>query len=165
MPTDDELLRLAASVGSKLLHSRLHLVTAESCTGGWIGKVLTDIPGSSAWYLGGAVVYSNALKQSLLNVSAQTLAASGAVSEATAREMAAGALRACGGDIAVAVTGIAGPDGGSADKPVGTVWLAWAWRTDEREQVRAVRQVFAGNREAVRRQTVFLALDEIARLK
>jgi nicotinamide-nucleotide amidase len=162
---DQALAGLSRRVGQYLQSQGKVLVTAESCTGGWIGKILTDIAGSSAWYLGGAVVYSNALKQSSLKVSTQTLTTAGAVSEATAREMASGALDAFGGDIAIAVTGIAGPEGGSADKPVGTVWFGWAWRAQGREQVRAARQIFAGDRDAVRRQTVFHALDEIARLK
>jgi nicotinamide-nucleotide amidase len=163
--TDDRALgELSLRVGQYLRDRRKTLVTAESCTGGWIGKALTDIPGSSAWYLGGAVVYSNELKQSLVKVSAQTLAAMGAVSEATAREMASGALDAFGGEIAVAVTGIAGPDGGSPDKPIGTIWFGWAWRAESGTCISAARHVFAGNREAVRRQTVFRALDEIARL-
>src|SRR5262245_48454865 len=109
MNTDADLQRLATKIGAHLLDSERRLVTAESCSGGWIGKVLTDIPGSSAWYLGGIVSYSNTLKQSLLGVLPSTLTQHGAVSEATAREMAIGALETLGGHIAVAVTGIAGP--------------------------------------------------------
>src|SRR6185436_15178270 len=128
--SDSELQRLAMRVGALLIDSERRIVTAESCTGGWIAKVMTDIPGSSAWFLGGVVAYSNTLKQSLLGVLPSTLAAHGAVSEATAREMAVGALETLGGQIALAVTGIAGPDGAQPGKPVGTVWFAWAWRQD-----------------------------------
>jgi nicotinamide-nucleotide amidase len=153
--TDVELHALARRIAQSLLERRRQLVTAESCTGGWIGKALTDVAGSSAWYLGGVVAYSNALKQSMLGVSAATLAAQGAVSEAAVREMASGALRRLGGELAIAVTGIAGPDGGQPDKPVGTVWFGWAWR----QQTEAAVVRFAGDREAVRRQTVAHALE------
>jgi nicotinamide-nucleotide amidase len=164
MPSDAELLQLAIRVGAHLRDAERRLVTAESCTGGWIGKVLTDIPGSSAWYLGGAVVYSNALKQSLLGVLTSTLAQHGAVSEQTAREMASGALELLGGQVAVAVTGIAGPDGGQPGKPVGTVWFGWAWRDGEQLQTRVALETFEGDREAVRRQSVARALGEILHL-
>ena len=114
--------------GRYLLATRRHLVTAESCTGGWIAKACTDGPGSSQWFRGGAVVYTDELKIALLGVQPQTLAGHGAVSEATVRAMACGALERLGGDVAVAVSGIAGPDGGTPDKPVGTVWFGWAAR-------------------------------------
>ena len=158
VPTDAELFELSARVGAFLLAARRPLVTAESCTGGWIGKVLTDVPDSSGWYRGGAVVYSNELKQSMLGVSAATLAAHGAVSEATAREMAMGALHVLGGEASLSVTGIAGPKGGQPGKPVGTVWFGWAWRTGEGVENRAALKQFQGDREAVRRQTVAFAL-------
>ncbi|MGH8188534.1 MAG: CinA family protein, partial [Steroidobacteraceae bacterium] len=117
MLSDIELVHLATRTGVKLLDAERRVVTAESCTGGWIAKVLTDVPGSSAWFLGGIVAYSNALKQSLLGVLPSTLAQHGAVSEAAAREMAIGALEILGGHVAIAVTGIAGPDGGQPGKP------------------------------------------------
>jgi nicotinamide-nucleotide amidase len=139
-------------------------VTAESCTGGWIGKVLTDVSGSSAWYLGGAIAYSNELKERLLGVSHATLRDQGAVSEAAASEMATGALAQLGGEIAVAVTGIAGPSGGTPQKPVGTVWFAWAARVGGRVQVRTRHEVFPGDRESVRRATVEVALSEVFNL-
>lgn len=161
---DAELYKLAARVGAALLDAERRLVTAESCTGGWIGKVLTDVPGSSAWYLGGVVAYSNTLKQALLGVRPSTLSAHGAVSEAAAREMAVGALETLGGHVAIAVTGIAGPDGGQPGKPVGTVWFGWAWRADEEIETRVVLETFAGDREAVRRQSVLRALSELERL-
>lgn len=162
--TDADLLTLAIKVGAHLLDGERRLVTAESCTGGWIGKVLTDVAGSSAWYLGGVVSYSNTLKQALLGVLPSTLAAHSAVSEATAREMAIGALETLGGHIALSVTGIAGPDGGQPGKPVGTVWFGWAWRENEEIETRVAMEVFPGNREAVRRQTVTRALGELLRL-
>lgn len=163
MPTDAELFHLSAEVGALLLQTKRRLVTAESCTGGWIGKILTDVPASSGWYLGGAVVYSNDLKQSLLGVSSATLSAHGAVSEATAREMALGALKALGGEVAVSVTGIAGPKGGQPDKPVGTVWFAWAWRDGASLEHRVAVEQFSGDRESVRRQTVARAFTGLLR--
>lgn len=157
--TDADLTSLAMKVAARLGAGGRQLVTAESCTGGWIGKVLTDIPGSSAWYLGGVVSYSNSLKQALLGVSPSTLGQHGAVSEQTAREMAQGALERLGGQVALAVTGIAGPDGGLPDKPVGTVWFAWVWRVAGRIESCVAREVFAGDRAAVRRQAVAYALE------
>jgi nicotinamide-nucleotide amidase len=173
-PNDAVLADLAAQVGQHLLAARRRLVTAESCTGGWIGKAMTDIPGSSVWFAGGAVSYSNELKQKMLGVKAATLARHGAVSEAVVREMAEGALITLGGDAAVAVSGVAGPDGGTAEKPVGTVWFAWAVAhlpspqpsptTGEGVIVLSERRQFAGDREAVRRQTVHFALARILAL-
>ena len=164
-PTGDaELQRLATKVGALLIDGERRLVTAESCTGGWIAKALTDVPGSSNWFLGGVVAYSNTLKQSLLGVLHSTLAAHGAVSEATAREMAIGALETLGGQFSIAVTGIAGPDGGQPGKPVGTVWFAWAWRAGEEIETRVALETFSGDREAVRRQTAARALGELLRM-
>jgi nicotinamide-nucleotide amidase len=161
---DAQLQRLATKVGALLIDGERRLVTAESCTGGWIAKVLTDVPGSSNWFLGGVVAYSNTLKQSLLGVLPSTLHAHGAVSEASAREMAIGALETPGGQVAVAVTGIAGPDGGQPGKPVGTVWFGWAWRADGEVETRTALETFSGDREAVRRQTVARALSELLRV-
>lgn len=152
---DAALLAAARRVESHCRASGLRLVTAESCTGGWIAKTLTDIAGSSEWFAGGVVSYSNALKHRLLGVSWAQIERHGAVSEATARAMAEGALAHLGGDLAVAVTGIAGPGGGSTEKPVGTVWLAWARRNGT---THAEHRLFAGDREAVRRATVAAAL-------
>jgi len=159
---DPDLEALAARVAQGLLASGRQLVTAESCTGGWIAKACTDLPGSSRWFRGGVVAYSNELKAALLGVRPETLASQGAVSEAVVREMAVGALERLGGDVAVAVSGIAGPDGGSPDKPVGTVWLAFAVRHPGRDQVRAVEARFGGDRERVRRMAVRRALVELA---
>lgn len=164
MISDAELQRLAAQVGVGLLDGERRLVTAESCTGGWISKVLTDMPGSSGWYLGGVVSYSNKLKQGLLGVLPSTLAKHGAVSEETAREMAIGALETLGGHVALAVTGIAGPDGAQPGKPVGTVWFGWAWHEGEEIETRVALETFAGDREAVRRQTVERSLRELLNL-
>lgn len=134
------------------------LVTAESCTAGWIGKVCTDWPGSSRWYRGGAVVYDDELKVTLLGVPSATLATDGAVSAATARHMAEGALAWLGGDLSVAVTGIAGPDGGSPEKPVGTVWFAWARLGEKGLMARTHVERYSGDRDAIRRQAVATAL-------
>lgn len=165
MNDDSSLFTLAVKVGAHLRESESRIVTAESCTGGWIGKVFTDVEGSSDWYLGGVVSYSNALKQSLLGVLPSALAQHGAVSEEVAREMAVGALEALGGRIAVSVTGIAGPGGGQPSKPVGTVWFGWVWREDGEIRSRVAREQFDGNREAVRRQTIARALHEILRIE
>jgi nicotinamide-nucleotide amidase len=160
MLSDSDLSQLASRVGTHLLASRRLLATAESCTGGWIGKALTDVAGSSAWFAGGIVAYSNALKQSLLGVPAVLLAQHGAVSETVVKAMAAGAIVRCGVDIAMAVSGIAGPDGGTADKPVGTVWFGWSRAGTTVAEIK----VFAGDREQVRRQTVAHALDRLLAL-
>jgi nicotinamide-nucleotide amidase len=155
---DPDLRALAARVAQGLLASGRQLVTAESCTGGWIAKVCTDLPGSSRWFRGGVVAYSNEFKVGLLGVRPATLASDGAVSEAVVNEMALGALERLGGDVAVAVSGIAGPDGGGPDKPVGTVWLAWAVRDRGGTRVRADEARFSGDRDRIRRLAVQRAL-------
>ena len=137
------------------------LAAAESCTGGWIAKALTDVAGSSQWFEGGVVAYSNAAKTELLGVSTDVLEAHGAVSEETVLAMAEGARRRFAADLAVAVSGIAGPDGGTQDKPVGTVHFAWAGAG---RRTTAARRIFAGGRESVRRQTVALALERLVEL-
>ncbi len=153
------MLRADAEKTTEMLsaHGQM-LATAESCTGGWIAKLLTDIPGSSGWFDGAAVTYSNGAKQALLGVKPGTLERHGAVSRECAEEMVAGALSRFDASMAVAVTGIAGPTGGSPDKPVGTVWIAWQCRGDP---PRAEVFRFDGDRDAVRRQTVAVALDGI----
>ncbi len=161
MPTDEVLLDLAVRVGQRLLAARCRLATAESCTGGWIAKAMTDVPGSSQWFECGYVVYSNTAKMRDLGVSDQTLKEHGAVSEATVREMAAGAARVSGAEVAVAVSGVAGPDGGTPEKPVGTVWIGLAVRRREVFELSAHLECFPGDREAVRRRTVELALQLI----
>ena len=159
-PSDKELEALALKLGRALQVRGRRLAVAESCTGGWIAKTLTDIAGSSQWFEGGVVAYSNAAKTELLGVPADVLAAHGAVSEETTRAMADGARRRFAADLAVAVSGIAGPGGGTQDKPIGTVHFAWAAPNG----VVAARRVFAGSRESVRRQTVALALERLIEL-
>jgi len=158
IPGDDRLAQLTGEVGRGLATSGLSLVSAESCTGGWIAKLLTDVPGSSGWFERGFVTYSNASKTQLLGVPAELIESHGAVSESTVRAMAVGALAHSQGQMSVAVSGIAGPDGGTADKPVGTVWLAWAGVGGE---TRAERFQFCGDRDAVRRQAVAAALEGV----
>lgn len=132
---------------------------AESCTGGLIAAACTDLAGSSDWFERGFVSYSNAAKTDLLGVPAELIEAHGAVSEPVALAMARGALQRSAAQLAVAVTGVAGPGGGSVAKPVGLVWLAWAWRGDDGQlQAQALEQHFAGDRAAVRRATVVVAL-------
>lgn len=161
MTLDDSALEaLALELGRALLAQRWRAATAESCTGGWIAKALTDVPGSSQWFEGGAVTYSNALKASLLGVERGLIDAHGAVSEPVVRAMAEGARSRLGVDAAVAVSGVAGPDGGSDDKPVGTVWFAWATPLETHTE----RRRFGGDREAVRRATVAHALERLAAL-
>jgi nicotinamide-nucleotide amidase len=156
-----DLPQIIAEVAERLLSSRRHLVTAESCTGGWVAKTCTDLPGSSRWFRGGVVAYTNELKTALLGVPPQTLLEQGAVSEATVRAMAEGALERLGGDVAIAVSGIAGPDGGTSDRPVGTVWFAWGFHTATRTDVRTAIHVFRGDREQVRLQAVAAALQGV----
>lgn len=161
-PTDVDLQALAAAAGTRLAAAGETLVTAESCTGGWIAKACTDVAGSSRWFGGGVVAYANAVKTGLLEVPEALLGEHGAVSEPVVRAMATGALRRLGGTVAVAVSGVAGPDGGTPDKPVGTVWLAWAWREPDGScRVEAACEHFAGSRDDVRRWTVWRALDRL----
>ncbi len=156
--TDLDLYRLADEVGRAARAVRWRIVTAESCTAGWIAKALTDIAGSSAWVDCGYITYSNTAKMRDVGVSARTLAEHGAVSEATVREMANGALRAAGVEMAIAVSGIAGPDGGTVAKPVGTVWFAVAAPEARAEAAVCELRQFGGDRDQVRRQTVEHAL-------
>jgi nicotinamide-nucleotide amidase len=156
--SDAALSRLAARVGRQLRRAHLRVVTAESCTAGWIAKALTDIPGSSEWVDSGYVTYSNAAKRRALGVSARTLERFGAVSEQTVRQMARGGLRASGVEVAIAVSGIAGPDGGTPEKPVGTVWFCVARRRGRSLALTTLCERFTGNREAVRRKSVASAL-------
>lgn len=151
----DELEQVAAQVGAALQARGWRLATAESCTGGWAAQAVTAIPGSSVWFDRGFITYSNEAKREMLGVQADTLAAFGAVSEATVREMAAGALARSRAEAAFAISGIAGPGGGSADKPVGTVCFAWALAG---QTVESATRHFDGERRAIRAQSVRVAL-------
>lgn len=161
MASDRQIFRLATRLGRRLLERNRAVTTAESCTGGWIAKALTDIPGSSRWFGEGFVVYSDAAKMRTLGVGRTLLRREGAVSESVARAMARGALRRAQATNAVAVTGIAGPDGAVPGKPVGTVWFCWAEKRGGRVLYRTERKLFRGNREAVRRNTVRWALMQL----
>lgn len=156
-PSDVALYRLAARVGRHALAHGVTIATAESCTGGWIGKALTDVPGSSEWFAEGFVTYSNPAKRRL-GVSARILAMHGAVSEPVVRAMARAALARSGADRAVAVSGIAGPTGAVPGKPVGTVWICWGRRGRGRPRLVARGYLFPGDRDAVRRRSVAAAL-------
>ena len=164
MLSDSELYELAARVGHKLHAAGRRLATAESCTGGFIAKALTDVPGSSDWFECGYVPYSNAAKVRDLQVSAGTLAQFGAVSEQTVREMAEGALRVTGATVALAVSGIAGPAGGTPEKPVGLVWFCAAAREGTAVDIIAEEQRYDGDRAGVRADSVRHALRLILRL-
>jgi nicotinamide-nucleotide amidase len=157
-PAHQHLYELAAQVGVALRTRNRTLAIAESCTGGWIAKVATDVPGSSGWFDRGFVTYSNAAKSDLLGVQQSTIAHHGAVSAEVVAEMVTGALQRSPADVIVAVSGIAGPDGGTPDKPVGTVYLAWALRDGP---LHTERQHFPGNRDAVRLQAVAAALQGV----
>lgn len=156
--SESQLRLLSIAIGDKLKQQAAWVTCAESCTGGWVAKALTDIAGSSAYFDRSFVTYSNAAKHDLLGVSEVTLVNYGAVSEAVVREMALGALDKAQADYAVSVSGIAGPDGGSADKPVGTVWFAFAARSG---QFSAKKQLFSGDRDEVRLQAAVFSLQTL----
>ncbi|HET9680015.1 MAG TPA: CinA family protein [Gammaproteobacteria bacterium] len=157
---DSSLEKLAQQVVNALTKQGLQLITAESCTAGWVAKAITDVAGASRCFERGFITYSNAAKEEMLAVRPATLSRHGAVSEAVVREMAAGALAASHADISVAVSGVAGPDGGTADKPVGLVWLAWQLNTD----CRVLQANFSGGRDAIRRAAVTAALQGVLTL-
>ena len=152
---------LAEQVGELLKSHGWMLTTAESCTGGGVAQAITDVAGSSAWFERGFVTYSNLSKQQMLGVRETTLTQYGAVSEMTAREMVAGALQHSAAQVALAVTGIAGPDGGTTDKPVGTVWFAWGIK---QSNIHAQQYLLKGNRAEVRAQAVHIALQGVVDL-
>ncbi len=161
-PSDVVLQELARAGGVRLAGANQALVTAESCTGGWIAQACTDVAGSSRWFQGGVVAYANSAKTALLGVPEALIAEHGSVSEPVVRTMAAGALQRLGGTVAIAVSGVAGPDGGTPGKPVGTVWLAWARREASGScRIETAREQFAGGREDVRRWTVGRALEHL----
>jgi len=159
--SDGELHDLSQTIATIFMQRGATLVTAESCTGGWIAKTLTDIAGSSSWFECGVVAYSYEAKEALLGVRPETLELQGAVSRETVIEMVAGALARFGATVAVAVTGIAGPSGGTPEKPVGTVWIGWKRRGG---YAHAELFHFSGDRDAVRRQTVAAALRGVQKI-
>jgi len=161
MADHESIQKLAAALVGELTASSKAVSTAESCTGGWIAKAITDIPGSSIVFHYGIVSYSNGAKESMLGVLNQTLEDHGAVSEAVVEEMANGALNLSGADIGVAVSGVAGPDGGSKEKPVGTVWFAWAIRDGGKVRTETSQQHFDGDRDLIRELTVVYALQGV----
>jgi nicotinamide-nucleotide amidase len=157
-PTEQELKDLAEELGVCMKAKGIKLASAESCTGGWLAKIITDIPGSSEWFTGSVVCYSNESKTSLLGVQENTLSEFGAVSGETVIEMADGLFAHTDADVAVGVSGIAGPDGGTEDKPVGLVWLSWGKRD---KSVYAKPYNFEGDREDVRKQSIAQALNNL----
>ena len=164
MYDDEELFALADQVGEHLRKSGRKLAVAESCTGGWIAKAITDVPGSSAWFEFGFTTYSNVAKRDLLGVKITTLEEAGAVSQPVVTEMAEGAIQRAKADVAVAVSGVAGPDGGVEGKPVGTVWICWSARHGQSIDSNARIKFFKGNREEIRRRTVGNVLKGILQL-
>ncbi len=163
--TDSRLQALASQVGDALMAQHLTLACAESCTGGWVAKSLTDIAGSSRWFERGFVTYTNIAKQDMLDVPPELLARAGAVSEEVVRAMSKGCLQHSRAAISLAISGIAGPGGGTKDKPVGLVWFAWG-KTIPADALKLVsaRQIFSGDRDAVRRQAVACALQGVLSL-
>jgi nicotinamide-nucleotide amidase len=157
----DELIQVATALNQRLMSKGEVMVSAESCTGGWIAKAMTDVPGSSGCFDRAFVTYSNQAKQEMLGVSAETLDRSGAVSEMVVQQMVLGALEQSNASVAVAVSGIAGPGGGTEEKPVGTVWLAWG---KQGEQVITAKELFQGDREQVRYQTTLAALQGMMKI-
>ncbi len=156
--TDEKLYELAERVGKALKAKGMMMAAAESCTGGWIAQAVTAVPGSSEWFERGFVTYTYISKREMLGVKAETLEAHGAVSEQTVREMTAGALERSHAQVAVSVSGTAGPSGGTPQKPVGTVCFGWGVKAGA---VQTVIKCFDGDREAVRRQAVMFALERV----
>jgi nicotinamide-nucleotide amidase len=161
MADHDSIRKLAEALVNELKESGKAVATAESCTGGWVAKAITDIAGSSAVFGYGIVSYSNGAKESIIGVQNKTLEEYGSVSAEVVEEMAKGTLRLSGADIAVAVSGVAGPDGGTAVKPVGTVWFAWAVRDGANAVVDTQLEQFSGDRELVREASVAYALQGV----
>ncbi|ARU56062.1 competence/damage-inducible protein CinA domain protein [Oleiphilus messinensis] len=160
-PSDADIRALVAVVAQALLDRKMMMASAESCSGGWIGKAATDLAGSSNWYEGGVVSYSNAVKQKLLNVSSESLERFGAVSREVVAQMADGVLNCIPVNLSVAVSGIAGPGGGTADKPVGLVWFGWS--SDFGQGMTLCCQ-FSGDRDTIRRFSVYKAYQGLLEL-
>ncbi|KOR30743.1 hypothetical protein TI04_04295 [Achromatium sp. WMS2] len=152
---DYKLAKFTGALGKLLLEKKYQLAVAESCTGGWLSKVITDVRGSSEWFNYGFVVYSDQAKHKLLGVSPELIATYGAVSAETVIAMAQGAVAKSGSDLAIAISGIAGPDGGTPDNPLGTVWFGWAFPDGS---TKAKRKLFPGHRSVVRYHAVRIAL-------
>ena len=161
MAETESIAALSEALVSELIEAGQSISVAESCTGGWISKALTDISGSSQCFAYGVVSYSNGAKESMLGVNPASLLEYGAVSEKVVGEMAAGVLNLSGADYAVAVSGIAGPDGGTEEKPIGTVWFGWAVRNNKKISIDAEKHLVKGDREAVRTRTVILAMQGV----
>lgn len=162
---DKKLTLIVEQLADLLIKNNKQLSAAESCTGGWVAKVLTDLSGSSDWFERGFVTYSNQAKHEMLGVAESTLKTYGAVSHETADEMAVGALINSHADFSLSISGIAGPSGGSTEKPVGLVWFSWAVQEKNEQAILATeKQVFDGDREAVRQQAVAYALTKLITL-
>ena len=161
MADHDSLLKLSEALVSELIAAGTAVATAESCTGGWVAKAITDVPGSSEVYGYGVVSYANGAKESILGVKNQTLEDHGSVSAEVVTEMSKGAVRLSGADIAVAVSGVAGPSGGTKEKPVGMVWFAWAMREGTKVQVETSLEHFSGDRDLIREAAVAHALQGV----
>lgn len=162
---DKDLIPLAEQLANLLIKKDKLLCAAESCTGGWLAKVLTDLSGSSQWFERGFVTYSNAAKTEMLGVAETIINKCGAVSQETVEAMAVGALKNSHADFSLSITGIAGPSGGTEDKPVGLVWFAWATKENTAEKIISSEQkIFNGDRDAVRQQAVVHALTELRKL-
>ncbi|NIL94504.1 MAG: nicotinamide-nucleotide amidohydrolase family protein [Woeseiaceae bacterium] len=161
MADHESIRKLAAALVNDMTEAGKAVSTAESCTGGWVAKAITDIPGSSAVFHYGVVSYSNGAKEHILGVKNETLEDHGSVSEAVVEEMARGVINLSGADIAVAVSGIAGPDGGTDEKPVGTVWFAWAVRDGGKIRTETSGEHFDGDRDLIRELTVVHALQGV----
>jgi len=166
---DTELYQLAEQVAEKLAETGDWLGTAESCTGGWVAKCMTDVPGSSAWFERGYVVYNGLAKQQMLDVPRSVIEENGEVSESVVRFLSEGVLAKSNASVSLAISGIAGPGGGSGEKPVGTVWFAWSRADKVAGVVRGVKtvtemQCFSGDREAVRKQAVVNAMNGVLNL-
>ena len=158
---EKKLTLIVEQLAESLIKDNKKLTVAESCTGGWIAKVLTDLAGSSVWFERGFVTYSNQSKHEMLGVAEATLESYGAVSRETVSEMATGALKNSHADFSLSVSGIAGPSGGSADKPVGLVWFAWATKDGV---ISSEQKFFSGDRDEVRKQAVIFALIRLINL-
>ncbi len=162
---NEKIEDLAQQLGDQLSGKEIEISTAESCTGGLVAAAITSIAGSSGWFDRGFVTYSNEAKQDMLGVQPETLREFGAVSEETAQELSAGALLLSFAQISVSITGIAGPDGGTDDKPVGTIWFAWSTKTESLEiETQTKKELFSGDRDSIRQQAVVTALEGLLKL-